>query len=176
MRLTNEIRDKILEKLVSKAFPDQKKKDLMKELGTLISEQPLIQERKKVYDEYPEYVFTSDYAVVKMKDQNDYLRSAIQLPIKYATKISARWADLTFNYEELEDGELKEKIFELLSYNKECDEFKNRTKYLLYSVSSSTKLLELLPEAKEFLPVEEKKTVVNMSNVEFIRNCLSKGV
>lgn len=148
MRLTNGIRDEMLEKLVDKAFPKQDGGKMEEELGVLLSKLPLIQERKKIYDKYSNFtLFPSEYVSVEMKDENGYLRCTVKLPIKYATEVSKRWEDLTFSYEELEEGELKDKVQEFLLYIKKRDEFRTKTRSILYSVNSSTKLLELLPEA-----------------------------
>lgn len=189
MRLTNTIRDSVRAYLTRKAFPPEVEASLEKNLRIDIEGFEPLLERKKIYDQNPEFIIGSTSVnlvrLIKSSDTSSRIETDYKISTSFTFAVKPKeWHtyDLTVNDKMVEEKypRLVEDYKKLLTFRSFKKDYNRRLKKLLDSLTSSSALIKLIPEAKEYFDSEHggvgpNTAMLNKEDLDFIKSCLSGG-
>lgn len=185
MRLTNDIKEGLLIRLTEKAFPKEGRDVLISAVSKAVEETERYRTAVKALREYPDFTERATSVDTKLKLETGAGGFRIEIPVgDYAMGIF-RYYRSSFRIcsESPEDkGNLyleqgvREAYHRLWDYVKKQNDFVKDLHGLLEACSSTAKLTELVPEAKEFLPNDNKMTaLVPKEQIDRVNRALGGG-
>ena len=180
MKLNVDIKNKVLTYLMDKAFPDSRKKELKNAVVEELMKTPEIKTRIDILSRAPEYICRSTRVNIRTDAsiiRKHYVYLDFTLPKSFAVK-TREFGSLDFNLKDLEtiSPELSKRTHDFNSFMELRCEYEENVKKILSVVQSSTPLIELIPECKEFFQtikgVSSGSALIDKASVDFINNCL----
>ena len=186
MRLSKGQKKDIEIGLIEKAFPKEEENQLREAFKAVLNESGFLDERKKLYEDYSKFIRGTNEISVRgknLRNPNTNRRETISVPVstscKFAIELDRYWDGLAFN---VDDEGLNESVpqvckagRDLIDFEAGKREFQAKLSKVLEGVQSSTPLLEVFPEAEEFIPPPVTNALIDQGSISYLRNCLNKG-
>lgn len=174
IRLTVDLRNTIVIKMKDKIYPPTKLKELENKVALSFKSLEKIKEKIDLYEKYPEYIFSTSSLTIK-DDIKTNSTLCVITPYTFAVKIREKWdSSLIRLSEEGVTDEQRQAFWDLIQFREDRKKFDEEVRNLINSVNTTAQLLQVLPEAEEFLPHSfEESPIVDQTNVNFVRSCLS---
>ena len=187
MKLNSDLKERVKTYLKDRAFSYEKRQKLEEEVRNLISQTEFFKERKRIYDENPEYIRGTSFVSINREVTNEegkYLeKQVVQISLKdlYATKVD-EWGTLTFSLDkQIEKIQkypgLYEAIVAFMDFDRNSRLFRMKLNNILAVTQSSSPLVQLFPEFSEFFNSQGKNkystTLLNTKDLEFVNQFLA---
>lgn len=187
MKLNSDLKERVKTYLKDRAFSYEKRQKLEEEVRNLISQTEFFKERKRIYDENPEYIRGTSFVSINREVTNEegkYLeKQVVQISLKnlYATKVD-EWGTLTFSLDkQIEKIQkypgLHEAIVAFMDFDRNSRLFRMKLNNILAVTQSSSPLVQLFPELSEFFNIQGKikysTSLLNTKDLEFVNQFLA---
>ena len=186
MRLSKGQKKDIEIGLIEKAFPKEEENQLREAFKAVLEESGMLDERKKLYEEHSKFIRGINEISVRGKNlknphtnRRETITISVSVPYRFAIELDRYWDGLALN---VDDETLNKNAPQvciagraLIDFESERREFREKLLEVLERVQSSTPLLEVFPEAEEFIPLPMTNTLIDQGSISYLRNCLNKG-
>lgn len=187
MKLNSELKERIKSYLKDRAFPHGQRQKLEEDVRNLISQTKFFKERKRIYDENPEYIRGTSFVSIKREVRSDEGRllenQVIEVSLKdlFATRTD-EWGSLTFSLDkQIEKFQMYSGLYEavvaLMEFDRNSRLFSKKLSNILAVTQSSSPLVQLFPELSEFFNTQGKvkysTSLLNTKDLEFVNQFLA---
>lgn len=187
MKLNSELKERIKSYLKDRAFPHEQRQKLEEDVRNLISQTKFFKERKRIYDENPEYIRGTSFVSIKREVRSDEGRllenQVIEVSLKdlFATRTD-EWGSLTFSLDkQIEKFQMYPGLYEavvaLMDFDRNSRLFSKKLSNILAVTQSSSPLVQLFPELSEFFNTQGKvkysTSLLNTKDLEFVNQFLA---
>ena len=182
MKLTNDMRDKVILGLDEKAFPKSELERLKKALANAVMDTDEYREARNMYLKHGKYVSPSTTVCTDI--YTHYLSTrkiSLTLPLSYAC-VKGGWCFDNLSVARCDKDRVTsegiEKAYEELSdFCERMGEFNESISQVVKAYTSTAKLIEAIPDAAEFLPKDNGcSALVPKDQIDGINKALGRAV
>lgn len=164
MKLTNTMREHVATSLKNKLLPAIDFEEKMKEIATREYHKIIPKEVLDIWGKDKEWFNTRAWVRMLKKGETNYNGSNVVGQFDIFESPSRGYREYIPYCEELAELSKKEE-----SYAKKREALETKVRRVAYSCSTTKQLLEVLPEAAEFLPAEGTKAIVPIELYDSLR-------
>lgn len=176
MKLTQALKDNVVERMVEKFFPRDKVADMENRLAEMwLNASPEAQTAKRMYEEYPDYVIrTNEAKIVTDLNEMMYIRYSFYLAERKlnGSNYTSTPVILMKNYQET-NATFYKALSTYVQVMREREAFKQNLKRVLASCSTSAQIVKLVPETAEcFVQTEDSTALVDKQTLDALNRSL----
>lgn len=186
-KLTNEMKNKIITGLVNDAYKASEFAEIREGLIKEVKKHPFIRKGMELIKRYPEYIDVSTSIFIssgfsKYSEEQQTMFMNIYVCNSYGNYFSADYEFCTKGYftlyEHIDELSEKGQAFwdRLVDFCNGKVTFKKNLEQIVNSVNTTKQLLDILPEAKKYIPEEISNFLIPMDCVKSVREVLQNVV
>lgn len=176
MKLTQTIKDNVVERMVERFFPKDRIAVMEQKLAEMwLKASPEAQMARRIYEEYPDYVIRSNEArIITDANETMYIRYSFHLAERRSNgnTYTSTPVILMKNYKET-NASFYNALSAYAQLMREREAFKQNLKRVLASCSTSAQIVKLVPETAEcFTQTDDTTALVDKQTLDALNRSL----